>query len=354
MDSEKVLLSKLAEVLNDDLAHRVQKKKLVSSFFQQYRKLKVKDPELTNDFFSLIFTILDTKELPESVVRYASDRGIPFGNKASFRELITTDTVRRRLSAFQPSWLLNDKKRGLKFAEMVGVPGPNIISESFAIKDIDLVYPCVVKPMSSSASKGVYIAVSDTFFKCVKTGECIHSLSELIVKMTEDLKKGVVAQDVWQTEELVADIHDDDIVPARDLKFYCFYGEVGMVLEVERSSGAKLRPWYPNGEQADAGDFVSQESFERTYFTQENIELVKKFSSEIPFPFISIDFLKTNNKMVFGEFTPRPGLYDKFNASFDNYLGECYLKSEARLQKDLLSGKKFSVFNEFIKSCGGF
>lgn len=62
-----------------------------------------------------------------------------------------------------------------------------------------------------------------------------------------------------------------------------------------------------------------------------------------------IDFLKSKNGMVFGEFTPRPGGYEQFNDEIDRWLGEYFLKAEGRLVIDLLNGKNFDYYKRFCQ-----
>jgi hypothetical protein len=69
-------------------------------------------------------------------------------------------------------------------------------------------------------------------------------------------------------------------------------------------------------------------------------------SKEIPTPFIRIDFLKTEKELVFGEFTPKPGNYDEFDQSTNQWLGDYFLEAEGRLMADLLHGKQFTHYNK--------
>src|SRR5699024_12457653 len=69
-------------------------------------------------------------------------------------------------------------------------------------------------------------------------------------------------------------------------------------------------------------------------------------SSEIPVPFLRIDFLRGEDGLIFGEFTPKPGNYDEFDERTDQLLGDYFLDAEARLVDDLLNGKQFGAYKE--------
>src|SRR5699024_6527899 len=138
---------------------------------------------------------------------------------------------------------------------------------------------------------------------------------------------------------------EKNLKPARDLKFYCFYGEVALVLEIQRFPSVRYCWWDSSGNSINTGKF-HKKFFEGDGVTQEDVNFVEEMSKEIPTPFIRIDFLKSKNGLVFGEFTPRPGQYEQFNKNIDQFLGDCYLKAEGRLINDLYNGKQFSNFRK--------
>lgn len=79
------------------------------------------------------------------------------------------------------------------------------------------------------------------------------------------------------------------------------------------------------------------------------MELAKRISLAIPAPFIRIDFLKSFDGLVFGEFTGHPGSYEQFNRKTDRLLGEFFVSAEARIVNDLLNGKTFDAFQALKK-----
>ncbi len=65
--------------------------------------------------------------------------------------------------------------------------------------------------------------------------------------------------------------------------------------------------------------------------TEEEVKMAEQISKKIPAPFIRIDFLRGEDGLVFGEFTPKPGNYDEFDDETDRILGDYFLKAETKL-----------------------
>ena len=118
-------------------------------------------------------------------------------------------------------------------------------------------------------------------------------------------------------------------------------------MEISRYPELKYCWWTVNGERVRTGKY-NNDLFKGKGCTEEEIELANQISLTIPAPFIRIDFLRSNNGLVFGEFTPKPGNYDEFDEATDKWLGDYFMEAEGRLLQDLLNGKKFSYFDEMI------
>lgn len=347
-------MSKLLET--DAIKHELQKclqesqsykhslkKTLNHLIFLQVKKLPLDDQ---HECMKLLIEAAGTELLSQPVVKYAATHRVSLLPLASFRQLVTLSTLRRQLSGFQPEWALNSKKRAFQFADLLMLKRPKIFFTRRKCAEITLTYPSVIKPVDGAASRGVYLAVAPDRFKDVRSGKIYSSESELVEAMKMDLSTKRVAKDLWQAEEFIAD--SGTLKAARDLKFYCFYGKVGFVLEVDRENGALYCEWLPDGELANTGRY-SGNAFKGNGFSEHELQLAESVSLQIPAPFIRIDFLKTNDDFVLGEFTPRPGKFDEFNNDFDSYLGQLYLTAEARLQKDLFHGKRFEYFDGITK-----
>jgi hypothetical protein len=82
-------------------------------------------------------------------------------------------------------------------------------------------------------------------------------------------------------------------------------------------------------------------------------EIAAKISLEIPLPFMRIDFLRSaDGNLIFCEFTPRPGDFEKLNAGTDARLGREYSAAFARLYDDVLNGKSFKLFSQLCAEPG--
>ena len=149
------------------------------------------------------------------------------------------------------------------------------------------------------------------------------------------------------SEELIT---DESGSIANDVKLYCFYGRAHIALEVKRTGGAVEYCWWDrNCRKVKTGKYLNME-LEDTIVSTEYFEAAEHLSQHIPAPFMRIDFLKSPTGPVFGEFTPQPGNFHQFDAATDCWLGRCYAEARGRLMADLLKGKAFSEYTEFVAS----
>lgn len=291
-------------------------------------------------------------ELSETFVKQASMRGVELGSAASFRAQMAISTRRRQLHSNRIETGLNDKQKGYRFADAIELRRPKTLVKKTSCSELVLLPRSVIKPTSGSSSIGIFAVHDDTHIVEIRTGQVLTSLEALQAAMQALLKQGAVKRDVWMVEELVGGRSAvGEHTLASDLKFYAFYGQIGVVLEVERGSQTRYCEWLADGTRAATGRYAGK-TFEGQGFSSEQLEQAVDTSLKIPSAFIRIDFLRTNEDFVLGEFTPRPGQFHTFDASFDRYLGEKYLAAEARLQEDLLQGKEFSAFKKVVKLNG--
>lgn len=269
---------------------------------------------------------------------------VAISSATSFCSLLTIASQRRKQHPSKVEKLLNNKAKGYKFVDMLNVDRPHVLQTKVSIAELTLTSGTVVKPHNGSASKGVFLIRSLSDILEVRTGERFANEDALKQHAEKLLADRTVSSDHWSVEELVAgDSSFSD--QAHDLKFYSFYGEIGLVLEVERSQGGRYCEWSPQGERIDTGRYKNN-GFEGRGFSAEQLAVAKEVSLRIPAPFMRIDFISSANAFKFGEFTPLPGQYHSFNQAYDRRLGAMYLAAEARFMHDLIHGKSFKEFNK--------
>lgn len=260
---------------------------------------------------------------------------------SSFRKLLVIDSREAQISGGSLGFKLNPKHVGVRFARSLGADCPKVDRTGGVEETLDVVSACqqpvVVKPEKGASSKGVFVVHGPEEIFSVGQNKWFRGYDELQKRMSSHS-----FPEAWQVEEFLAK-PGDQRTPAPDLKFYCFYGRVGVVLEVERYPTKRYCWWDREGKRIETGKY-SNALFEGMGFDEQDLALVERMSARIPVAFIRIDFLKTVGRFVFGEFTPRPGGFHKFDARTDQLLGDLYLRARSRLMRDLINGKEFEEF----------
>lgn len=239
------------------------------------------------------------------------------------------------------AWILDDKLSAYRFASDLGLEVPIKRLEAVPHEQLDLSRGTVVKPLAGVMSRGVYI-IADDVITDLPHNRTLSSVDELRQSLAQDVASGEIPEDSWIEERLILSDHDCT-APARDIKFYCFYGVVGLALETVRMPEVR-RCWYDrNGETTRTGKYASLE-FTGHGVPEGYIELAETISQRVPAPFLRIDFLASPDGPVLNEFTPKPGGASQFNAATDRRLGNLMVSSAGRLHTDLLNGKAFPEF----------
>lgn len=260
----------------------------------------------------------------------------------SFRSLMAKERQRELLSSTSAAKLLESKEVGVNFAALNEVPVPS--SEVFSSAEDVLSYlkastaPKVVKPLVGWSSRDVFIVhASDDIFDLYQNRR-LHGFDELKASFEKPNNGG------WIVEQFLASPNAERF-PAHDLKFYSFYGEIGIVLEIRRNPDIRFCWWDQNGKNIGKGKH-NQALFQGDGFSEQVKEWAERLSKEIPVPFIRIDFLRSGEGSFFGEFTPVPGNLHHFPYEIDRHLGKMYLEAESRLLRDLWNGKPFEIFRK--------
>jgi hypothetical protein len=327
---------------------RIDEHKYNSALRYAARLFKNEKIDLKHLVYSRVLSALSLEETPEFLFRTGEgEHSLSFQEVASFKASLAMQARKRQLVKEIPEWVLDNKKVAYAFIDNFGIRRPWIDEKVYTCSQLPKWDGMVIKPIEGSGSRGVYLVFSSSQIQDVKRGRILNSREALTVSMINDLELGWVEKDEWMIEELIHDKLSTDKLPASDLKFYCFYGKVALILEIRRFPELKYCWWKPDGTRISTGKY-EDDLFSGQGFMETEKELAAYISSEIPAPFIRIDFLKTANGMVFGEFTPKPGNYDEFNAKYDQLLGDSFLDAEARLSKDLVNKKEFEHYKSLI------
>lgn len=280
-----------------------------------------------------------------AVARHHRLKMIPHSD--SFWRSIVVRRRKKQLGRVPEKHLGLNKQRDERFANLAGV---STVDTLFRGKLSDVPrnqFPTVLKPVVSSGSRGAFYIFEDGMFSIAGT-KSVESWAELIAVARNEV--GDPESREWELQRLVTWQGE----PAPDLKFYCFYGEIGAVLEVSRHPG--LHYAYFDGDLAPIAfrsdikpsfDDISTTSVLMGGLSDAKLDIVRKYSGEIPVPFMRIDFLNGDENLVFCEFSSAPGLSHSLNPVHDARLGEMYHRAEMRLSDDLLAGKRFDAFMEY-------
>lgn len=250
-----------------------------------------------------------------------------------------------------PSFVLDNKILGYSFAQECGLNTPQISHVGRKLDNIEFKSGTVLKPLYASSSLGVFIFYSDKKILSLRDRVLYTSFDDVRIAAKKLIQNKQLKVDQWLVEELL--LQEGKI--ARDVKFYCFYGQVGLILESERENSLR-RCWY----DADL-NYVNTGKYDQRLFKgirNDDLyslkKLAEKASLDIPSPFVRIDFMVANNNYYFGEYTPAPGSYDGFNLYWDSKLGDLYVEAATRLIFDIGCGKEFNHYNNLPKSIDSF
>lgn len=310
-----------------------------------------KDKPYRNVLYTKILAGFTIEEIPEFMIRAGlTEQSIPLRKASSFRASLNMRMRQKQLNDTLPEWHLDDKRTAYEFVEQLGVPVPTVDDEHYTFDMVPKREGIVIKPADGAGSRGVYLVHSMEEIIDVKKSIKLNSWDKLKESIEHDLETGAVEKDDWMIEQLVYE-NKAEKTPARDVKFYCFYGKVGIILEITRYPEVRQCWWTAQGERI-ATEKYDENLFSGTGVTEEEIEMVQRISEKIPAPFIRIDFLRAENELVFGEFTPKPGNYDEFDQATDEWLGDYFIDAQGRLTTDLLNGKQFEAYKTFVKEAG--
>lgn len=265
-----------------------------------------------------------------------------FSTEAWTHRIFNHETTKRLSNV--PEYIIDNKAQGRRLAKLLGLRTTQIYSHNVQFNDVKIAPPVVIKPLRGAGSKGVFVIRSEDSVFDVAANCYLKGRSALDARASHYMEQSKVSHR-WSAEELVE--CKDGTVP-HDLKFYAFYGSVPLILEVRRDESGNAYCWWDsNGRNVQTGKYDNA-LFTGTGPTPQDIELVKSVSLRIPVPYVRIDFMKGKSGLVFGEFTPKPGRFNEFDAKTDTLLGEAFIRARSRVHLDIANGKKFEEYDKLV------
>lgn len=320
---------------------------------------KVSSGQELKKIYPVITEALGRDGLGHGVMFRAKRRGASLEGTASFRASVSMMARRRQLNRhFGPETFVTDKMRGEDFARTIGLETALAHDKVFTAENVPIEAGTVIKPRSELGSKGVFIIGYDGTIFDVQMSEHRESISELrkilcaLASRHDNVElvrgRGRVVRDEWIVERAIFDNYEPEL-PARDVKFFVFYGKIAAVLEIMRFPDKRYAWWDAYGNRVKTGIY-DESDWEGAGVSREEIEMASRVSSKIPGAFLRIDFLRSRDGLIFGEFSGGAGDYDKFNREWDRKLGDMFLEAEGRLTADLLTGREFVDYQDMLNS----
>jgi hypothetical protein len=247
-----------------------------------------------------------------------------------------------------PVWRLNPKDAGYEFAEVHGLSVPQVYGRFESIEEInwsDLPAEFVLKTLDGTSARGVVpLQRTDDKFVDMLDVAAGHLTRESLVERHQLVRSAGKVSHGIQVEELLRSPYPKKPGVALDIKLYCFYGEVGMVM-IRDSNGSRsqdsIRVRYFSPDGGDLGDAMANRKPDPEIPTPIHLSQLlvagEKLSREISLPFVRLDFFEQPDRIVFGEVTPTPGGRQQPRADVDLELGRMWERAEARLMSEVAS-----------------
>ena len=330
----------LSAIANAKLADRMMKAAVERTF--QPNLISGKSAEQIARQAQSLLADVSPHHVSHNVLRRIERAKLSVNRSISFTTQMHEMSEARNLGVLRPSWKLDAKNAAYHFVDAIGARRPWSDKHTYKWADAPREYPSVIKATRGTGSRGVYLLYSPDRIVHAKDGKELGGVAQMDAHAHKLMSSQRPIPDRWMVEELILEDSQRQL-PARDLKFYVFYGEVMLVQESRRDEGLQVAFWDADGSPTTTGRYEDV-PLDGVGFTAEEAELVADISRSIPHQFMRIDMLKSEDGLVVGEFTPRPGSFDLFTREWDRKLGEAWLRAESRLYRDMLEGKSFKPF----------
>ena len=263
----------------------------------------------------------------------------------SFRRYLYAE---RRIAGMMPrrgdrGQVVTRKLKSYAFAQSHGVAIPRVFDVWDRLEDIewdDLPAAVVLKSNGGSSAQGVVPLRRDGDRWRIVTREDVLAPAEIVERLRTRQDQGRIRRPFF-AEELLSGV-DDDSLPV-DVKVYAFYGEVGLVLLRSVSAHGveqRFRVILPDG--TDHGRACPEDVYDATIpiptnFT-EVVRAAERLSLGVPLAFVRVDLYDIGGRIVFGEFTPRPGGTEDYGPELDAQLGRLCERAQSRLRDERVRG----------------
>jgi hypothetical protein len=249
-----------------------------------------------------------------------------------------------------PVWKHDDKLAGRRFAEDLGLRVPELYavgSLEECVAEARRRGSAVIKPLQRHSTQGVVVLTSrgDDFYDHIRKKSVTSTALEDYVRKCQ-----VGEGDTLMAEEIIFRPGSTHL-PSIEWKMYCFGGEVGFVVQIDRVSDKRGRRLF----QYRLRDFSAVKApwvrhYHRVvrmsdpHFRDGLIGLAETCAIAAEVDFVRVDLYEDDRGPVFGELTPHPSagyIHDNYlGRELDRYFGDMLERAEVRLASDSLLGRR--------------
>jgi len=206
--------------------------------------------------------------------------------------------------------ILTVKTVAKNIVKSLNVPVVKQLQAFTPLQHIRLQEGIVIKPSFEANSAGVFLVKSHHEITDLYAGKTLHSFEALQKAAATYLLNKTVRSDKWNVEELITGMNNS--LPPHEIKFFCFYDTIGMVLErkvdIDNHPYDYRRTFYDEHRSILYSDQLNTSLIEPS-FPEWYYDTALHISKHLPVPFIRIDFIRTDKELLFSEFEIKPGTF---------------------------------------------
>jgi hypothetical protein len=232
-----------------------------------------------------------------------------------------------------PVWAWETKTGGKALAATAGVASPRTLVAPGPLSVLDfsgLPQGFVIKPDWGTNARGVFVLTRNmhqAFEHLSGVNLKWADVSEHVATIARD--QGIKS-DRFLVEEMLCQPGESPI----DWKFYCFYGIVGLIMQIRRGTEGKEymfydSQWSPLRRIRPSVPITA--NLPAPFDPEGLLTAASDLSQCLATPFVRVDLYEFDKKVYFGEFTISPGGTQLFSGAVDRSLGEHWDRAAARL-----------------------